>query len=180
MSILISLKELFKRLRKLTMSPEEWAKYIGVNIGSNNLIGKNHWSSEPYLITIGSNCQLTDCHIHTHGGGNIIREKYPDFDMFGKVVIGDWVYIGSGAQIMPGVTIEDHVLVAAGSVVTKSIPAGCIVAGVPARIIGHSEDYINKNLKWNVHTKGMTASEKKAMLVKLDDSKYVKRPYLVE
>lgn len=180
MSIKIYIKEIFYRIRKLTMSPVEWAKYLGVSIGNNNLIGKDHWSSEPYLITIGSNCQLTDCHIHTHGGGNIIREQYPDFDMFGKVVIGDWVYIGSGSQIMPGVTIGDHVLVAAGSVVTKSIPAGCIVAGAPAKIIGHTEDYINKNLKWDVRTKDMTPSEKKALLMSLDDSKFVKRPYLVE
>ena len=50
-------------------SPEKYARHIGVNIGENNLIGKEHWSSEPYLITVGINCQLTDCKIFTHGGG---------------------------------------------------------------------------------------------------------------
>jgi len=50
-------------------SPLKYAQHIGVNIGENNLIGKGHWSSEPYLITIGNNCQLTNCKIFTHGGG---------------------------------------------------------------------------------------------------------------
>lgn len=57
-------------LKKITLTPKEWAEYLGVNIGNNNLIGKNHWSSEPYLISIGSNCQLTNCKIFTHGGGD--------------------------------------------------------------------------------------------------------------
>ena len=162
---MIHIKNIFKKIYikilKRISTPEEWARYLGVNIGNNNLLGKNHWSSEPYLITIGSHCQLTDCKIHTHGGGNVIREKYPDFDMFGKVKIGNWVYIGTGAQIMPGVTIEDYVLVTAGSIVTKSVPTGCIVGGNPAKVIGHIDDYIDRNLKWNVKTKGLSLKEKK-------------------
>lgn len=49
-------------------TPLDYARHIGVNIGENNLINKRHWSSEPYLITVGNNCQLTDCKIFTHGG----------------------------------------------------------------------------------------------------------------
>lgn len=60
------------------------------------------------------------------GGGGAVRSKYPKFDTFGKVVIGDWVYIGTNALIMPGVTIGNNVLVAAGSVVTKSVPPGVV------------------------------------------------------
>ena len=51
-------------------SPIVYAKFIGVNIGKNNSIVKCHWSSEPYLITVGNNCQLTTCRIFTHGGQN--------------------------------------------------------------------------------------------------------------
>ena len=50
----------------------------------------------------------------------------PDFDVFGKVVIKDWAYIGAHAQIMPGVTIGEGAMVAAGSVVTKSVPDGIL------------------------------------------------------
>lgn len=174
------LSKIKKKLIKLILSPEAYAKYLGVNIGEHNLLGKNHWSSEPYLVTIGSNCQLTNCKIHTHGGGNIIREQYPNFDMFGKVVIGDWVYIGSGAQIMPGVVIEDHVLIAAGSIVTKSVPSGYIVAGNPAKIIGKVEDYIQRNLKWNVKTKELHGEQKKRILLSMDEDCFIKRNFLSE
>ena len=57
----------------------------------------------------------------TYGGGGAVRVQLPDFDCFGKVTIGDYVYIGKRALIMPGVTLGNHV-VAAGSVVTKSVP----------------------------------------------------------
>lgn len=51
------------------------------------------------------------------------------------VVIGDDVWIGANAVILPGVTIGRHCVVAAGAVVTKDVPDNCVVAGVPARII---------------------------------------------
>lgn len=154
-------------------SPEKYARHIGVNLGKNNLIGKRHWSSEPYLITVGSNCQLTECKIFTHGGGNAVRRNHPDFDVFGKVVIGDWVYIGSNALIMPGVTIGDGALVAAGSVVTKSVPAGMVVAGNPARVLCSVEDYYNRNKKFDLHTKGKP--NKKTILLSLEDDRFLNK-----
>lgn len=51
------------------------------------------------------------------------------------VVIGDDVWIGANAVILPGVTIGRHAVVAAGAVVTKDVPDNCIVGGVPAHII---------------------------------------------
>lgn len=127
------IKRIENYLHRLFDNPTDYAKYLGVSIGTNNLIGKMHWSSEPYLITVGSNCQLTNCRIFTHGGGQIARYKHPKFDLFGKVVIGNNVYIGTGSLIMPGVTIGDNSLIAAGSVVTKSVPSYVVVAGNPAK-----------------------------------------------
>ena len=51
------------------------------------------------------------------------------------VVIGDDVWIGANAVILPGVTIGRHVVVAAGAIVTKDVPPNSLVAGVPAKII---------------------------------------------
>ncbi len=51
------------------------------------------------------------------------------------VTIGDDVWIGTNAVILPGVTIGRHVVVAAGAVVTKDVPAHTLVAGVPAKVI---------------------------------------------
>ncbi|WP_449602543.1 sugar O-acetyltransferase [Paenibacillus sp. Marseille-Q9583] len=49
------------------------------------------------------------------------------------VIIGDNVWIGSNATILPGVTIGDNSVVAAGAVVTKDVPENTVVAGVPAK-----------------------------------------------
>ncbi|WP_032599622.1 DapH/DapD/GlmU-related protein, partial [Bacteroides fragilis] len=53
----------------------------------------------------------------------------------GPVVIGNNVWIGEGASILPNVTIGDNSIVAAHAVVTKNIPANSIAVGCPARII---------------------------------------------
>jgi len=55
-----------------------------------------------------------------------------------SVVIGDRVWIGSGAIILPGVIIGNDSVIAAGSVVNKSFPEKSIVGGVPAKLIRHN------------------------------------------
>ena len=52
-----------------------------------------------------------------------------------RIYIGDDVWIGTNAMILDGVTIGNHVIVAAGAVVTKDVPDYAIVAGVPAKVI---------------------------------------------
>ena len=104
-----------------------------------------------------------------------MRHIDPTFDAFGKVVIGDYVYIGAEALIMPGVTIGDHVLVAAGSVVTKSVPSGIVVAGNPAKPICTIEEFYARNKKYNVKTNGLSAREKRKTLLKMADEMFVKK-----
>ena len=53
----------------------------------------------------------------------------------GQVIIGDDVWIGANAVVLPNVSIGRHCVIAAGAVVTKDVPDGCVVAGVPAKII---------------------------------------------
>lgn len=184
MKVFNKITEIIKFMRstidyKLT-PPYVYAKKIGVNIGEDCFVpDKGCWSSEPYLITVGDHCQITSgVRIFTHGGGQIVRKYIPNFDVFGKVTIGNWVYIGNNALIMPGVTIEDNVLVASGSVVTKSIPSGMVVAGNPAKIICTIEDYIERNREYNIGTKGLSHKEKELFLKKLDDSKFIVKKFL--
>lgn len=58
------------------------------------------------------------------------------------VKIGDDVWIGANVTILPGVTIGNNVIVAAGAVVTKDVPDNVLVAGVPAKVIKEIEDDI--------------------------------------
>jgi len=58
-----------------------------------------------------------------------------------QVVIGDDVWIGTRAILLPGVRVHSHSIVGAGSVVTKDIPAGEIWAGNPARFMRKVESY---------------------------------------
>ena len=79
---------------------------------------------------------------------------------------------------MPGVTIGDHVLIAAGSVITKSVPSGMVVGGNPARYICSIEDYRFKNERFNTKTKAYTAEEKRKRLLSLSDDMFISKPYI--
>ena len=71
-----------------------------------------------------------------------------------------------GSLILPGVTIVDHTIIAAGGVVTKSITeAGCIYGGNPARKIGTIEQLKQKNTDKRLMTWGMSFEEKKQYLL---------------
>lgn len=176
MNIIDKFKNLYWRFIK---SPEAYARYLGVKIGSNCLIDTRFWPSEPYLITIGDYVQITSrVSIFTLGGGNAVRRIDPDFDCFGKVVIEDWAYIGSQSVIMPGVTVGEGAIVAAGSVVTKSVPAYTVVGGNPAKFICSIDEYYKKNIKFNVLTKKMSAQDKKKILLSLPDDRFIIKPML--
>ena len=81
-------------------------------------------------------------------------------------------------MIMPGVTIGDNVLIAGGSVVTKSIPSNVVVGGNPARYICTVDEYVSRNLKYNTETKGLSKEEKKKFLLSLDENKFISKNYL--
>lgn len=170
------LSKLIYIFKKLIFTPAQRARMAGVVLGEDNFISSDFWSSEPFLITIGNHCQITrGVQIYTHGGGGAVRQKFPKFDCFGKVFIGDYVYIGNNASIMPGVSIGNNVLVAACSVVTKSIPDNVVVGGNPAKIICSIDEYIDRNLKYNLDSKRLSKNEKRTLLLNTPDEKFIKK-----
>lgn len=119
---------------------------FGCNIftGDNVLINQNCTFLDTNKITIGERVLIApDVKIYTADHPVRAKERY--YDIGGgnayictsskPVRIGNDVWIGGGAIILPGVTIGNNVIVGAGSVVTKDIPDGVIVAGNPAKII---------------------------------------------
>lgn len=141
-----TIKDLFA---KLTKSGAEYAKYKGVDVGTDCRINTSSFGSEPWLIKIGNKVTITSgVKILTHDGSTwLFNDKKGRRYKFNRVCIGNNVFIGVNTIIMPGVKIDDNVIVAAGSVVTKSVPTGVIVAGNPAKIIGDYTTYEKKVLE---------------------------------
>jgi tetrahydrodipicolinate N-acetyltransferase len=92
-------------------------------------------------ITIGEHCTLSwdvqllddDFHAITLDGVEQPRS--------GPITIGDRVWVGTRAVVLKGVTIGDGAVVAAGAVVTRDVPAGAVVGGVPATVIGRADSW---------------------------------------
>ena len=107
-----------------------------VIIGDHTRIGIHNTIIGP--VTIGSHVNLAQGITVTALNHNF-SESDKRIDEQGvstqQVVIGDDVWIGANAVILPGVTIGRHCVIAAGAVVTKDVPDGTIAAGVPAKII---------------------------------------------
>ena len=89
-------------------------------------------------VSIGSHVQLAQGVVVT-GLNHIFSNPSIPIDMQGvetkMVEISDDVWIGANATILPGVKIGQHCVVAAGAVVCSDVPAHCVVAGVPAKVI---------------------------------------------
>lgn len=121
-------------------NPIKHAKRIGVKIGNNcKLNGSPNWGSEPYLISLGDHTEVSfDCAFITHDGatwGFRNQERYKRVIRFGRIRVGDNVFIGARSVILPGVTIGDNSIIAAGAVVNKSIPANEVCGGYRLNIL---------------------------------------------
>lgn len=62
-------------------------------------------------------------------------------DKFDMPVVGEYVYIYAGAKLVGGITVGDHAAIGANSVVTRDVPTGAIVSGIPATIIGWNDGF---------------------------------------
>lgn len=149
MKKIIALIKLIKKyLLIITLSGTKYAKKIGVSVGDDCRILTSSFGTEPWLIKIGNKVTITSgVRFITHDGSTwLFEDKKGRRHLFRKIEIGNNVFIGYNTLIMPGVKIEDNVIVAAGSIVTKSVPSNCIIGGNPAKIIGDFGDYERKVL----------------------------------
>jgi acetyltransferase-like isoleucine patch superfamily enzyme len=108
-----------------------------IEIGEGNWFSNNVAIVANERIVIGNGCQIGDMvtiydsDFHELDPKTRIRSAGPS----APVVIGSNVWLGSRVMVLKGVSIGDNTVVGAMSLVTRSLPANCVAAGVPARVI---------------------------------------------
>lgn len=124
------------------ISKEKLIKY-GAKVGENcKIYTKKIDIGFANLLTIGDNVTLSDCRLLLHDAST---KQALGYSRVGHITIGNNVFIGADAIVLPNITIGSDVVIGAGSVVTKDIPNNSVVVGSPARVIGNYNDFINKN-----------------------------------
>lgn len=110
-------------------------------IGDSTFIGHDCSFSVGRSVRIGRYCllaggvQVFDMDGHPLDAAERRAGMPTPSDAIAPVVIGDDVWVGSGAVILKGVTVGDRSVVAARAVVTRDVPSDCVVAGNPARVV---------------------------------------------
>ncbi len=143
---------------------------LHVEYGKNITLGKNFFAN--------FNCMMMDCAPITIGddvmiGANVTlatpmhpldenerkQQQYPDgfhdLEYAKPIVIGDKVWIGSGATVLGGVTIGEGSIIGAGSVVTRDIPPHSLALGVPCRVVRTLDEKDKMNV-WETYQENQT------------------------
>lgn len=139
-------------------TPEELREIMGGLIGKQ--VDRSFRMFPPFYTDFGKNITIgkdvfinSGCHFQDQGGIEIgdgalighnvvlatinhdLNPKENRKNHYAAIKIGAHVWIGSNATVLPGVTIGDYAVVAAGAVVTRDVPAMTVVGGVPARVL---------------------------------------------
>lgn len=161
----LTASELFQEAIKITMeintqyhTPKELQEIIGRLIGKR--VDNTFRLFPPFYTDFGKNISIgkdvfinSGCHFQDQGGieigngvliGHSVVLATINHDLapsqkrknhYAPIKIGNYVWIGSNATILPGVTIGEWSVVAAGAVVSKDVPSYTVVGGVPAKIL---------------------------------------------
>lgn len=112
-----------------------------VTIGNDSIIGervtidgRRQLASSKSGVTIGNHVDIASEVMIWTSQHDLTDERFRAIEE--PVVIEDYVFIGPRVIILPGVSIGRGAAIGAGAVVTKSVPANSIAAGVPAKVIG--------------------------------------------
>lgn len=156
-------------LVRLRLNPVALHRSRGVRIGQGcDLIGTTltTFGSEPYLVSLGDGVTVSHAvDFITHDGAlRVIRDSHPDAYFYAPITVGDGVFIGAHAVLLPGVTVGAGAVIGAGSLVTRDIAPGTVVGGVPAQQIKTVEEYgLARRADW-IDTSGLSPVQKERLL----------------
>lgn len=131
-------------------------KKVFKSVGDNFFYQPRFIPSDPELIkfhnniTVASGVTFINHDLIHNVMKNIDNREYDYYS--GCIEVMDNVFIGSNSTILPNVKIGPNVVIAAGSVVTKDVPENSVVAGVPAKVIGSFDEYMNKRKNTKGHS----------------------------
>jgi maltose O-acetyltransferase len=113
-----------------------------ISVGAGTFVNYNLTALDVAPITIGADCQIgpnVQLLTPTHPVAPAPRRAKLEAAL--PITIGDNVWIGGGAIVLPGVTIGDNSVIGAGAVVTKDVPANVVAVGNPARVIRSIDEH---------------------------------------
>jgi acetyltransferase-like isoleucine patch superfamily enzyme len=113
----------------------EYFRRQGMKIGKNCHLNTLSFSTEPYLIELGDDVAISaGTDFVTHDGAiRCFRNELNDADIFGRIIIGNNVFIGINCTILPNTVIGNNCIIGAGSVVRGKFPDGMVILGNPAK-----------------------------------------------
>lgn len=181
------IKRIMNKVEKI-LANRNWEskrKYLikkGAVIGEGTRLncGVQAFGTEPYLITCGRDCLFAGgVFFATHDGGIKVLNSLGKFDgkrmsKMAQIKIGDNVYIGQNALIMPGVTIGSNVVIGAGSIVTRNIPDNVVAVGIPATVKKSIDEYYETTAGKQLFCfEGYSAAEKIKALKEARDNQII-------
>ncbi|PVU97989.1 hypothetical protein BB559_001825 [Furculomyces boomerangus] len=136
------------RITKQILGTADDTTYLEKNAyfdyGVNTHVGKNFYMNANCVILdcarvdIGDNVMFGPCvQIYTASHPLEAAPRNSGLEFAKPIKIGNSVWVGGGAIILPGVTIGDNAVIGSGAVVTKDVPADVLVVGNPAKIVKH-------------------------------------------
>lgn len=178
-------------------APKRFREKVQMKRALKKILAKIRGRKKPNLAAMGRNCHVYGSIDHGHEflislGDNVTlasgsrllahdgsTKKLLGYSKVGRVDIGDDVFVGAGAIVLPGVKIGNRVVIGAGSVVTKDVPDNSIAVGSPAKVIGTYDDFEAKNWAlfenapvYSTHYSQKSRKEKERMQEDLRKNRY--------
>lgn len=141
----------------------KYLRSLGVKIGDDCHVNSINFSTEPYLISIGNHCSIGfDTQFITHDAS--VRQFKPGISggFFGKIAVGNNVFIGNHSIILLNTSIGNNCIIGAGSVVRGKIPDNSVVLGNPAKVVGNvnTVKFFFSSSKGLIQTDGLSVKDK--------------------